>query len=43
MPSLYVGQSVGLVTHSQPAGQIVKTIADDAVAILQNCVAMIQK
>ena len=40
--SLYVGQSVGLVAQSQPAGEIVKTIADDAVRVLQNCAGMIR-
>jgi NAD(P)H-dependent flavin oxidoreductase YrpB (nitropropane dioxygenase family) len=32
--ALYAGQSVGLVTHQQPAGQIVRQIADEAAAAL---------
>ena len=40
--SLWAGQSVGLVTRSQPAGDIVREVAADAIRVLEHCVGLIQ-
>lgn len=40
--SLGAGQSVGLVTRSQPAGDIVREVAEEAVRVLRHCAGLIQ-
>lgn len=40
--SLYAGQSVGLVTQSQPAGDIVRAVAEEAIRVFQHCASLIQ-
>jgi len=40
--SLYAGQSVGLVTQSQPAGDIVRAVAEEAIRVLQRCASLVQ-
>jgi nitronate monooxygenase len=41
--ALYAGQSVGLVTRLQSAGDIVKELADEAIRTLQRCVQLLPK
>jgi nitronate monooxygenase len=38
--SLYAGQSVGLVTHTQPAADIVRLTVEEAVRVLRRCAAL---
>jgi nitronate monooxygenase len=40
--SLYAGQSAGLVTQSQPAGNIVRAVAEEAIRVVQRCASLIQ-
>jgi nitronate monooxygenase len=40
--SLYAGQTVGLVTQSQPAGDIVRAVAEEAIRVLQRCADLVQ-
>jgi nitronate monooxygenase len=40
--SLYAGQSVGLVTQSQPAGDIVRAVAEEAIRVLQHCASLVR-
>jgi NAD(P)H-dependent flavin oxidoreductase YrpB (nitropropane dioxygenase family) len=39
---LWAGQSVGLVTRSQPAADIVREVVGDAIRVLQHCAGLIQ-
>jgi NAD(P)H-dependent flavin oxidoreductase YrpB (nitropropane dioxygenase family) len=41
--ALYAGQSAGLVTRLQSAGDIVKELADEAIRTLQRCVQFLPK
>ena len=41
--ALYAGQSAGLVTRLQSAGDIVKELADEAIRTLQRCVHLLPK
>jgi len=41
--ALYAGQSVGLVSRLQSAGDIVKDLADEAIRTLQKCVQLLPK
>lgn len=40
--SLYAGQSAGIVAHSQPAGDIVRAVAEEAIRLLQRCASLVQ-
>lgn len=40
--SLWAGQSVGLITRSQPAGDIVREVAEEAIRVLRQCAGLIQ-
>ena len=40
--SLWAGQSVGLVTRSQPAGDIVREVVGDAIRVLRHSAGLIQ-
>jgi nitronate monooxygenase len=40
--SLYAGQTAGLVTQSQPAGDIVRAVAEEAVRVFQRCASLFQ-
>lgn len=40
--ALYAGQSAGLVTKSQPAGDIVRTVTEETIRVLQRCAGLVQ-
>lgn len=41
--SLWAGQSVGMVTQSQPVGDIVYTVMEEAIRVLQQCANLVHR